>query len=57
MTDATNIHEWLADGVANGYIGTPTCSSHNHFEMYTDDELIAYDNGHDPCVWVVRLNQ
>ena len=47
--------EWLKDGIDNGWISEPFCSTHDIDPSMTDEEQEAWEAGQDPCRPVVRL--
>lgn len=46
--------EWLAIGVAQGWVSLPVCDTHNGPPL-TDGEMDEFDDGSDPCVLVMRV--
>jgi len=47
-------HEWISMGIRNGWVTAPLCSTHDGLGM-TQAEVDEFDEGHDPCVFVLRL--
>jgi hypothetical protein len=46
--------EWLALGVANGWVSGPRCVTHDGIVSSAEEEA-AFDAGRDPCQHVLRL--
>ena len=46
--------EWLSIGMENKFVGPPVCSTHDGIPT-TEDEDMAWDEGSDPCIHVLRL--
>lgn len=46
--------EWLDAGIKNGWITEPFCYTHDLPSM-TEDEVKAFDEDYDPCIYAVRL--
>lgn len=48
------IEKWLQVGIDNGYISEISCYTHDGPNM-TDEEATKWDNGEDPCMFIVRV--
>lgn len=46
--------EWIRYGVDKGWISEPACATHAGTPS-TDEEDAAWEDGWDPCVFVLRL--
>lgn len=46
--------EWLAYGLAQGWVGPVVCSTHDGVPM-TDAEADDHLDGGEPCIWVLRV--
>lgn len=46
--------EWLEYGIKLGYCTPQVCQTHDSVPM-TDYEEMQWEEGHDPCIHVVRL--
>lgn len=46
--------DWLATGIAAGYCGPAICYTHDGTPT-TADEDDQFDDGHDPCIHILRL--
>ena len=44
---------WLKEGLDSGYCGPIVCFTHDGLPM-TEAEEEAWDEGYDPCVWIIR---
>ena len=44
--------DWLAYGIARGWISESFCGTHDYFDAFTPDEIDDLD---DPCMTVVRV--
>lgn len=44
---------WLQQGVDAGYCGPAVCATHDGLPT-TADEDEDFDDGHDPCIFVIR---
>lgn len=45
---------WLNFGTERGWISGPNCGTHDLYPM-TEEEKDRFENGEDPCIWVLRL--
>ena len=45
---------WLKMGLENKWVRTPVCSTHDGLPS-TEDEDMAWDEGDDPCIHILRL--
>jgi hypothetical protein len=45
---------WLRIGLEKKFVGPPVCTTHDDIPT-TEDEDLAWDNGDDPCVHMLRL--
>ena len=52
--EAQAFEEWVAAGVVNGWCSQMTCSTHEGTPS-TDEETKAWEEGYDPCEFVLRL--
>lgn len=50
----TTWQEWYDYGLAQGYIGPSVCSTHDGIPS-TAEEDEEFDEGHDPCIFVIRM--
>ena len=48
--------EWLKYGVKQGYCSEQFCDTHDGPPMHESEEL-AWEEGEDPCMHMVRLGQ
>jgi hypothetical protein len=46
--------EWLRYGIDAGFCTQPTCAHHDGTPM-TDEEIAAFEDGDDSCIYIVRL--
>ena len=51
-----DIYEWIQYGVERKYCSSPVCSTHDGLPM-TDEENVQWDDGGDPCVHALRLDE
>ena len=47
------LDDWLEIGQDLGFCGPPRCVT--HLDIYTPEEMAAFDAGEDPCINAVRL--
>ncbi len=47
-------HEWVSIGEQAGWCGPLTCMSHD--QVATDEEVDAFYDGDDPCIFVLRID-
>lgn len=45
---------WLDEGRARGWISDLSCHTHQGIEL-TDEEAAEFEEGYDPCVFVLRV--
>jgi len=48
-----NFDEWMAYGLEHSFCGPPVCITHDG-EPMTDAEYAEFDEGHDPCIHMIR---
>jgi len=46
---------WLENGINRGWISHVQCATHDGIDPISDEEYQAWDNGEDPCQFVVRI--
>lgn len=49
------LREWLRVGIENNFCTPTVCQTHDGVPM-TEEEDEAWEEGLDPCVFVVRIN-
>ena len=49
--------DWLKQGVQNGWVSEPFCNTHDGDPYMTEEEEQEWENGGDPCLFVVKLLQ
>ena len=47
--------EWLTYGLQHNFCSEVVCSTHDGIP-YTPEEDIEWENGHDPCAFIIRVN-
>ena len=47
--------QWLDEGIDNGWVSNPFCSTHDLDPCMTDEEEAEWEAGGDPCCVVVKL--
>lgn len=52
LTDAA---EWLAYGIARGWISESFCGTHDYYDGFTASEIASLVDLDDPCMTVVRI--
>ena len=58
MIDETNVDEfqiWFANGVERGWISDVVCATHDGIEPISEEEAKEWEDGGDPCQFVVRI--
>lgn len=50
----TSFDEWMEFGMRKGWCGPPICSTHDGIPM-SEDEESDWEQGDDPCAYIVRL--
>jgi hypothetical protein len=48
------LDEWYLYGLEHGFCSMLTCQTHDGVPM-TDDEELQWEDGFDPCLYVVRV--
>ena len=48
---------WLQEGIDEGWVSAPFCNTHNGDPYMTEEEEQEWENGGDPCLFVVKLLQ
>ncbi|CAB4164858.1 hypothetical protein UFOVP828_156 [uncultured Caudovirales phage] len=52
----TEFEIWLLQGIDKGWITEPFCSTHDGgFQYMSKEEQEEWDQGGDPCCYVIRL--
>ena len=54
--ETTDFDEWLKFGYDKGWISDVFCNTHDGGPM-TDEEEKQWEDGQDPCMFVVRVNE
>lgn len=54
-TDEMSYNEWIAIGINNGWCGPAVCYTHDGLPLTIDEENELWEEGHDPCIHIVRL--
>lgn len=54
MAEINNFDEWISYGMEQGWCGPPLCETHDGLP-YTKEEESELEEGHDPCIHVIRL--
>ena len=49
--------KWLSHGIDAGWITDPFCNTHDGDPYMTEEEEQEWENGGDPCLFVVKLLQ
>lgn len=49
-----SFEEWLREGINCGFCGPPVCDTHDGTPTSLSED-IEFDDGHDPCISVLRL--
>ena len=49
-----DIWDWIEEGIENGWCAEPSCVSHDGIPS-TEEEAEEFEEGYDPCQFVVRL--
>jgi hypothetical protein len=54
--ESTDFQEWLEFGHSKGWISDVFCNTHDGGPM-TDEENQEWEEGGDPCMFCVRVNE
>lgn len=54
--DEADFQEWMQFGYKKGWISDVFCNTHDGGPM-TDEEQLEWDEGGDPCMFCVRVNE
>lgn len=54
MAKMIDFYEWLSQGVEKGWVSVPYCEMHEGAPM-TEQEEQEWDEGHDPCIFSIRI--
>jgi len=46
---------WLNNGVERGWISEVTCATNDGIEPISEEEVQEWEDGGDPCQFVVRI--
>lgn len=58
MVNDENIDEfsiWLNNGIERGWISSVACATHDGIEPISEEEAQQWEDGEDPCQFVVRI--
>lgn len=56
--ESTDFQEWLEFGHAKGWITDVFCATHDGgYSVMSEEEIQEWDDGGDPCMFVVRVNE
>lgn len=48
-----SFEDWVAEGMSNGWVGPPVCSTHDGVPYSGEEEMMLME-GEEPCVHVMR---
>ena len=48
---------WFQNGIDRGWITAPFCNTHEGDPYMTDEEMQEWEEGGDPCMFVVKLKE
>ncbi len=51
--DLKSLHEWIDHGVKAGFCEPAACCSHDL--LMNDEEVDRFEDGWDPCIFVLKL--
>lgn len=54
MAEINDFDSWISFGMEQGWCGPPLCETHDGIPL-TKIEEEEFEEGHDPCVHVIRL--
>lgn len=54
-TQHKNFLDWMAFGVAQGWITEPFCNTHDGDPYMTEEEEKEWEDGGDPCLSVFKV--
>jgi hypothetical protein len=46
---------WLNNGIDRGWVSDVTCATHDGIEPISEEEEKEWEDGGDPCQFVVRI--
>lgn len=52
--DVVDFFKWLQIGIDSGWCSEVACDTHDIVPM-TDEEMEEWEEGYDPCIFVVRI--
>lgn len=52
--DVVDFFKWLQIGIDSGWCSEVVCDTHDGVPM-TDEEMEEWEEGYDPCIFVVRI--
>jgi hypothetical protein len=56
--DTADFEQWLKFGADKGWISDVFCNTHDGgYSVMTEEEMKEWDEGGDPCMFVVRVNE
>jgi len=47
--------DWLDHGLDNGWVTPPFCNTHDGDPYMTEEEEREWEEGGDPCMFVIKL--
>lgn len=47
--------DWIAQGIMKGWVTPPFCNTHNGDPYMSPEEEKEWEEGGDPCLYVVKL--
>ena len=53
--DEAEFQIWFNNGVDRGWISEMTCATHDGIEPISQEEIDEWEEGGDPCQFVVRI--
>jgi hypothetical protein len=55
MTKKTDFDDWIAQGITSGWVTPPFCNTHEGDPYMSPEEEQEWEEGGDPCLYVVKL--
>ena len=53
--DLDEFRIWLDNGIERGWVSEVTCATHEGIEPISEEEVKEWEEGRDPCQFVVRI--
>jgi hypothetical protein len=55
--DELEFNIWLVNGIERGWVTEPFCNTHTGDPYMTEEEAQEWEDGGDPCMYVLKIKE